>query len=146
MKIAVAGLGYVGLSNAMLLARHNKVVAFDVVPAKVDMLNRRESPIVDAEIEHFLKHEKLDFKATLDATEAFEGADVIIVATPTNYDTVTNQFDTSSIEAVVRQIMPLNRTATHWSTAETKASRVCCMPRASKVLVASARSRSSSRR
>lgn len=112
MKIAVAGLGYVGLSNAMLLARHNQVVAFDVVPAKVEMLNRRESPIVDAEIEHFLKHETLDFKATLDPVEAFAGADYIIVATPTNYDPVTNQFDTRSIEAVVRQIMPINANAT----------------------------------
>jgi UDPglucose 6-dehydrogenase len=112
MKIAVAGLGYVGLSNAMLLARHNTVVAFDVVPAKVEMLNNRQSPIVDAEIEHFLAHEKLDFKATLDAEEAFGGADYIIVATPTNYDPNTNQFDTSTIEAVIRTIKPINPTAT----------------------------------
>jgi len=112
MKIAIAGLGYVGLSNAMLLARHNKVVAFDVVPAKVEMLNNGQSPIVDAEIERFLKEEKLDFKATLDAAEAFSGADFIIISTPTNYDTVTNQFDTSSIEAVVRQVLPLNDSAT----------------------------------
>jgi UDPglucose 6-dehydrogenase len=112
MKIAVAGLGYVGLSNAMLLARHNTVVAFDVVPAKVEMLNNKKSPIVDAEIEHFLAHEKLDFKATLDAQEAFGGADYIIVATPTNYDPNTNQFDTSTIEAVIRTIKPINPTAT----------------------------------
>ena len=112
MKIAIAGLGYVGLSNAMLLARHNTVVAFDVVPAKVEMLNNKESPIVDAEIEHFLAHEKLDFKATLDPQEAFGGADFIIVATPTNYDANTNQFDTSTIEAVIRQIMPINPDAT----------------------------------
>ncbi|MBW8733409.1 MAG: nucleotide sugar dehydrogenase [Asticcacaulis sp.] len=112
MKIAIAGLGYVGLSNAMLLARHNTVVAFDVVPAKVEMLNNKESPIVDAEIEHFLAHEKLDFKATLDAQEAFGGAEFIIVATPTNYDANTNQFDTSSIEAVIRQIIPINPDAT----------------------------------
>lgn len=112
MKIAIAGLGYVGLSNAMLLARHNKVVAFDVVPAKVEMLNKGISPIVDAEIERFLKEEKLDFKATLDAGEAFRDADYIIISTPTNYDTVTNQFDTSSIEAVVRQVLPLNDKAT----------------------------------
>ncbi len=112
MKIAVAGLGYVGLSNAMLLAQHNEVVAFDVVPAKVEMLNRKDSPIVDAEIEHFLKNKPLNFKATLDAREAFEGADYIIVATPTNYDPVTNQFDTSTIEAVIRQVMPINNTAT----------------------------------
>ena len=96
----------------MLLARHNKVVAFDVVPAKVEMLNNKQSPIVDAEIEHFLAHEKLDFKATLDAQEAFGGADYIIVATPTNYDPNTNQFDTSTIEAVIRTIKPINPTAT----------------------------------
>ena len=112
MKIAIAGLGYVGLSNAMLLARHNTVVAYDIVPAKVEMLNDRQSPIVDAEIERFLAEEKLDFKATLDATEAFEGADYIIVATPTNYDPATNRFDTRSIEAVIRTLMPINATAT----------------------------------
>ncbi|MDC7692752.1 nucleotide sugar dehydrogenase [Asticcacaulis sp. DXS10W] len=112
MKIAIAGLGYVGLSNAMLLARHNTVVAFDVVPAKVEMLTKGISPIADAEIERFLKEEKLDFKATLDAEDTFREAEYIIISTPTNYDTVTNQFDTSSIEAVVRQILPLNSTAT----------------------------------
>ena len=112
MKIAVAGLGYVGLSIAMLLARHNKVVAYDIVPAKVDMLNNQQSPIVDREIEHFLKYEKLDFKATLDAEEAFRDADYIVVATPTNYDTETNRFDTRSIEAVIKTIMPINSTAT----------------------------------
>ena len=112
MKIAIAGLGYVGLSNAMLLARHNTVVAYDIVPAKVEMLNNRQSPIVDAEIERFLAEEKLDFKATLDANEAFAGADYIIVATPTNYDTATNRFDTRSIEAVIQTIMPINSSAT----------------------------------
>jgi UDPglucose 6-dehydrogenase len=112
MKIAIAGLGYVGLSNAMLLARHNTVVAYDIVPAKVEMLNDKRSPIVDAEIERFLAEEKLDFKATLDPQEAFAGADYIIVATPTNYDVETNRFDTRSIEAVIRTIMPINNTAT----------------------------------
>lgn len=112
MKIAVAGLGYVGLSNAMLLARHNTVVAYDIVPAKVEMLNARRSPIVDAEIERFLAEEELDFKATLDAEDAFAGADYIIVATPTNYDPASNRFDTRSIEAVIRTIMPINATAT----------------------------------
>lgn len=112
MKIAIAGLGYVGLSNAMLLARHNTVVAYDIVPAKVEMLNNRQSPIADDEIERFLAEEKLDFKATLDANEAFAGADYIIVATPTNYDTATNRFDTRSIEAVIRTIMPINSSAT----------------------------------
>ena len=112
MKIAIAGLGYVGLSNAMLLARHNKVVAYDIVPAKVEMLNNRTSPIADAEIERFLAEEELDFKATLDANEAFADADYIIVATPTNYDPASNRFDTRSIEAVIRTIMPVNSTAT----------------------------------
>ncbi len=112
MKIAIAGLGYVGLSNAMLLARHNTVVAYDIVPAKVEMLNNRQSPIADEEIERFLAEEKLDFKATLDANEAFAGADYIIVATPTNYDTATNRFDTRSIEAVIQTIMPINSSAT----------------------------------
>ncbi len=112
MKIAIAGLGYVGLSNAMLLARHNTVVAYDIVPAKVEMLNNRQSPIADDEIERFLAEEKLDFKATLDANEAFAGADYIIVATPTNYDTATNRFDTRSIEAVIQTIMPINSSAT----------------------------------
>ncbi len=112
MKIAVAGLGYVGLSNAMLLARHNKVVAYDIVPAKVEMLNNRQSPIVDTEIERFLAEEELDFKATLDANEAFESADYIIVATPTNYDPTTNRFDTRSIEAVIETIKPINSSAT----------------------------------
>ncbi len=112
MKIAVAGLGYVGLSNAMLLAQHNTVVAYDIVPSKVEMLNRKESPIVDAEIEDFLQNRKLDFKATLDPVEAFAGADYIIVATPTNYDPDTNRFDTRSIEAVINTIMPLNSTGT----------------------------------
>ncbi len=112
MKIAIAGLGYVGLSNAMLLARHNTVVAYDIVPAKVEMLNDKRSPIADAEIERFLAEEKLDFKATLDPQEAFAGADYVIVATPTNYDVETNRFDTRSIEAVIRTIMPINNTAT----------------------------------
>lgn len=112
MKIAVAGMGYVGLSNSMLLARHNEVVAFDVVPEKVDMLNARQSPIVDAEIEHFLAKEPINFRATLDAEDAFKGADYIIVATPTNYDTETNRFDTRSIESVIRTVLPLNATAT----------------------------------
>ena len=112
MKIAVAGLGYVGLSNAMLLAQHNTVVAYDIVASKVEMLNRKESPIVDAEIEDFLQNRTLDFKATLDPVEAFAGADYIIVATPTNYDPDTNRFDTRSIEAVINTITPLNSTGT----------------------------------
>jgi UDPglucose 6-dehydrogenase len=111
MKIAIAGMGYVGLSNAMLLARHNEVVAYDVVPAKVEALNNRQSPIVDADIERFLAEEPINFRAVLSPFEAFEGAEFIIVATPTNYDPTTNRFDTRSIEAVVNTILPLNPTA-----------------------------------
>jgi len=112
MKIAVAGMGYVGLSNAMLLAQHNSVVAYDVVPAKVDALNNRQSPIIDSDIERFLQSGKLDFHATLDPQEAFKDADYIIVSTPTNYDPETNRFDTRSIEAVIRTVMPINSTGT----------------------------------
>ncbi len=107
MKIAVSGLGYVGLSNAILLAQHNDVVALDVVPEKVAMINEGRSPIIDTEIEAYLKAGNLNLKATLDKAETYTGADFVIVATPTNYDPETNYFDTSSVQTVIRDVMAI---------------------------------------
>ena len=112
MKIAIAGTGYVGLSNAILLAQHNEVVAVDIIQEKVDMINNKKSPIIDAEIEEYLTTKELNLVATTDTFKAYQGADYVIISTPTDYDPEKNYFNTRSVEAVIANVLSINPDAT----------------------------------